>query len=130
MGFRKKNFEEPKLVVIPIVDVLLAVFLFLAILAFKTPLVSIPVHLPKGEGVATDTKILSVVVDKDGKLLIGGKVVTLDQLLEQIKKEKPQLVNLMADEKTPYGVVAKLLSSLRETGVQNVNLVLEQKKGR
>ncbi|HIC08568.1 MAG TPA: hypothetical protein EYO62_00725, partial [Aquificales bacterium] len=52
--------DEPKLILIPLVDVLLAVFLFLAILAFKTPYVSVFVQLPKGEGTEANLKTLNL----------------------------------------------------------------------
>jgi len=126
MKFPKEYFEEPKLVVIPIVDVLLAVFLFLAIIAFKTPFVSVFVQLPKGEGKEANLKIINISVDKEGKLLFEGKVVTLSKLKEILKERKPFVVNVTADERTPYKYVAKLLSTLQEIGITNVNLILKK----
>lgn len=127
MKFPKELFEEPKLVVIPIVDVLLAVFLFLAIIAFKTPFVSVFVQLPKGEGKEANLKILSVVIDKNGKILVGNKVVNVDQLVEILRKKKPFVVNVMADKDTPYKYVAKVLSLLQRMGITNVNLILKKR---
>ena len=127
MKFPKELFEEPKLVVIPIVDVLLAVFLFLAIIAFKTPFVSVFVQLPKGEGEEANLKILSVVIDKNGKILVGNKVVDVDQLVEILRKKKPFVVNVMADKDTPYKYVAKVLSLLQRMGITNVNLILKKR---
>jgi biopolymer transport protein ExbD len=126
MKFPKEFFEEPKLVVIPIVDVLLAVFLFLAIIAFKTPFVSVFVQLPEGEGREANLKILNISVDKDGKILIGEKMVNLSQLKEILKEKKPFVVNVTADERTPYRYVAKLLSTLQGIGITNVNLILKK----
>jgi biopolymer transport protein ExbD len=126
MKFPKEYFEEPKLVVIPIVDVLLAVFLFLAIIAFKTPFVSVFVQLPEGEGREANLKILNISVDKDGKILLGDKIVNLSQLKQILKEKKPFVVNVTADERTPYKYVAKLLSTLQEIGITNVNLILKK----
>ena len=126
MRFPKDWFEEPKLVVIPIVDVLLAVFLFLAIIAFKTPFVSVFVQLPKGEGKEANLKILSVVIDKHGKILFENREITLSQLVEILKRRQPFVVNVMADKDTPYRYVAEVLSTLQRVGVTNVNLVLKK----
>jgi len=122
----KEFFEEPKLVVIPIVDVLLAVFLFLAILAFKTPFVSVFVQLPKGEGKEANLKLLSVTIDKNGKLSVDGKPVSKEQLVEILKERKPFVVNVMADRDTPYRYVADILSTLRGLNITNVNLILKK----
>ena len=114
------------MVVIPIVDVLLAVFLFLAILAFKTPFVSVFVQLPKGEGKEANLKLLSVVIDKNGKLSVEGKPVSKEQLVEILKERKPFVVNVMADRDTPYRYVADILSTLRGLNITNVNLILKK----
>ncbi len=126
MKFPKEFFEEPKLVVIPIVDVLLAVFLFLAILAFKTPFVSVFVQLPKGEGKEANLKLLSVAIDKNGKLSVDGKPVSKEQLVEILKERKPFVVNVMADRDTPYRYVADILSTLQGLNITNVNLILKK----
>ena len=126
MKFPKEFFEEPKLVVIPIVDVLLAVFLFLAILAFKTPFVSVFVQLPKGEGKEANLKLLSVTIDKNGKLSVDGKPVSKEQLVEILKERKPFVVNVMADRDTPYRYVADILSTLQGLNITNVNLILKK----
>ena len=127
MRFPKDWFEEPKLVVIPIVDVLLAVFLFLAIIAFKTPFVSVFVQLPKGEGKEANLKVLSVVVDKNGKIAVGNRIVNINRLVEILKEKKPFVVNVMADKDTPYRYVAEVLTALQRSGITNVNLVLKKK---
>jgi biopolymer transport protein ExbD len=127
MKFPGRPFKEPKLVVIPIVDVMLAVFLFLAIIAFNNQLVSVFVNLPQGEGKAVNVNSLSISVDKNGRYMVGKKVYTLQELERFLKEKKPMLVNVMADEKTPYKYVAELLSELQKLGITNVNLVLRKK---
>jgi len=127
MKFNDRRFKEPKLVVIPIVDVMLAVFLFLAIIAFNNQLVSVFVNLPKGEGKAVNVNSLSISIDKNGHYMVGRKVYTLHQLAKLLKEKKPLLVNVMADEKTPYRYVAELLSELQRLGITNINLVLRKR---
>lgn len=119
--------DEPKLILIPLVDVLLAVFLFLAILAFKTPYVSVFVQLPKGEGTEANLKTLNLVIDKNGNLLVEGKVLNPSQLGELLKGKKPSVVNVMADRDTPYRYVAQVLSTLQKLGITDVNLILKKK---
>ena len=119
--------DEPKLILIPLVDVLLAVFLFLAILAFKTPYVSVFVQLPKGEGTEANLKTLNLVIDKSGNLLVGGKVIKPSQLAEVLKEKKTSVANVMADRDTPYRYVAEVLSTLQRLGITDVNLILKRR---
>jgi len=127
MKFPKNFFEEPKLVVVPIVDVLLAVFLFLAILAFKEPLISILVQLPKGAGKEANLNVVPITLDQKGKIYVKGKPYTLEELKKFLSSQKPLMVNLMADERTPYKYVAELLSKLKEWDIVNVNLILKKR---
>ncbi len=129
MKFPRNLFEEPKLVVIPIVDVLLAVFLFLAVLAFKTPFVSVFVQLPEGKGREANLNVVNITITKDGRIFVGKKEVKPENLGKFLKEKNPFVVNVMADERTPYRFVAKLLSKLQELKITNVNLLLKEKKG-
>jgi biopolymer transport protein ExbD len=124
---RKKFLEEPKFILIPVVDVLLAVFLFLAVLAFNNTFVSLPLELPQGRGAALEGKVLNVFVDADGNLYLDGRKVTFTELLGILKGRKAEAVNLFADKKTSYGAVVELLNKLRENGVYAVNLVLKKR---
>ena len=129
MKFPKEFVPEPKLVLVPIVDVLLAVFLFLAVLAFKNPLVSVFVQLPKGEGREANLNVVSITLDSKGRVWIKGRVYTLERLKDYLEKRKPLVVNLMADQNTPYKFVARLLSSLQKWDITNVNLILKRGEG-
>ncbi len=128
MKFPKNLFEEPKLVVIPIVDVLLAVFLFLAVLAFKTPFVSVFVQLPEGKGREANLNVVNITITKEGKIFVDKKEVKLENLGKVLKEKNPFVVNVMADERTPYRFVAKLLSKLQELKITNVNLLLKERR--
>ena len=99
----------------------------MAILAFKEPLVSVFVQLPKGTGKEANLNVVSITLDAKGRIYIKGKVYTLEKLKEFLNSKKPLMVNLMADEKTPYKYVAELLSKLREWNITNVNLILKKR---
>jgi len=126
MKLPREEFQEPKLIIVPLVDVLLAVFLFLAILAFKEPLVSVLVQLPKGQGTETNLKVVNIQIDAKGNLYLGGKPVKEEELKSFLKKQRNLLVNLMADQRTPYKYVAKILSLLQSLNITNINLILKK----
>jgi len=127
MKLPREEFQEPKLIIVPLVDVLLAVFLFLAILAFKEPLVSVLVQLPKGQGTEANLKVVNIQLDAKGNVYIGGKLIKdRQQLKEFLSEHRSFLVNLMADQRTPYKYVAQILSLLQSLNITNVNLILKK----
>ena len=127
MKFPKDHLEEPRIIVIPIVDVLLTVFLFLAVLAFKNNFLSVFIQLPQGSGKENYIPMLNITVDRHGNIFLGKKKVSLNQLKEILKGKKTTAVNILADKRTPYGLVAKVLIALKEIKITNVNLIMEQK---
>ncbi len=126
MRVPKDFLEEPRWILIPVIDVLLAVFLFLAVLAFKGQYVAVFINLPTGKGSELPPKVLNIVVNRQGQIFIGEKSFSPDQLKEFLREKKPSLVNLMAARETPYGVVIKVFNLLRDEGIVNVNLVLKR----
>ncbi|NPB05739.1 MAG: hypothetical protein GXO08_05110 [Aquificae bacterium] len=126
MKFPKPEPEEPRFVLVPLVDVLLAVFLFLAVLAFTTPPVSVFVRLPEGSGPQLPQTVLNLTLTAEGKLFVGRREVSLDELKKLLKEKEVSAVNLFADARTPYERVAKVLSTLQEAGIRAVNLALKK----
>jgi len=126
MRFERKFLEEPKFILIPVIDVLLAVFLFLAVLAFKNSYLSLPLELPSGKGVEYTAKVLDIFVDAKGNVYIGTSKVSLNKLKAFLKKTKPEAVNLFADKRTPYGEVISVLNLVREAGITSVNLIVKK----
>ncbi len=127
MKFSRKPFEEPKLVLVPIVDVLLAVFLFLAILAFKEPFISVFVQLPSGNGEKIQNLPVNILIDAKGNIFLGKKKISFNELEKFLKEKNPTTVNIYADEKTPYKYIAEVLSLLQKLKIYGVNLVMKKK---
>jgi len=71
---RLSGDERAYIDVVPLVDTLLAVFLFLAVLAFQAPLTFLAVKLPEAEkGDTQRIRAARVQVLKNGSLLLEGK---------------------------------------------------------
>jgi len=133
MNLRKKvRFREEErsyIDVVPLVDTLLAVFLFLAILAFQSPETFIALKLPKAEtGERARIKALKVRVTKEGKVFFKGKEVKPEELAELLKGEEAEYLVVEADEKALHGLVVKVMDAARKAGVEN--LVVAVRKGR
>jgi len=82
------------------------------------------VNLPKGGQVSDVTpteRDVSVAVLADGRLVLGGNVVTepeLKQALEDVKKKNPEtLIIVQADEGVPHGKVVQVMEMAKSAGL-------------
>jgi biopolymer transport protein TolR len=113
--------------IIPLVDVVLVMLIIFMVTA---PLMQggMDLELPKASSSGLDlTEGLVLDVLADGTLRIGKDVVApaeLDAVLSQAgAAARPVFVR--ADQRVPYGAVARLLGRVREAGVSSVGLVTE-----
>ena len=70
---------------------------------------------------------ITLTVDPDGALQLDQKRVTIDGLEEALQRKgaATRPVFLRADQRVPYGVVAKVIGRARAAGVTNLGLVTE-----
>jgi len=122
MRKRRLNYDERAYIdVVPLVDTLLAVFLFLAILAFQSPMTFLAVKLPFAqEGEKKVLTVMRVQVLKDGSYVYEGKNISLDELDRQIQTKKPSSIVIEADEDTLHKYVVALMDIAKKEKVQDV----------
>lgn len=133
MNLRKKlRFREEEkayIDVVPLVVTLLAVFLFLAILAFQSPETFIAIKLPFAEtGESIQIKALKIQIDTEGKMKVKGKPISEEELIEMIKDIKPTHIVLEADENTKHKFVVKVMDIARKNGVENIVIAVRKKR--
>ena len=121
--------------VTPLVDVMLVLLIIFMVTA---PLMQqgVEVALPKASAPAmkTDTETSLVIsVGADGAIFMAKEAVSLDKLgtsLQQIIVNNPQKqVLLKADKNVPYGVVAQVMATVRQAGVQWLGMVTQPGEG-
>lgn len=123
---RKRN--KPQIVVTNLIDViLLLVFFFMITSSFATNKEKLPLNVPKASNSASMEKDnMSIQVGKNSEIFVAGKVVTLEELQEQIKvwtktaPERPIMVE--ADEDASYGRIVTVLDNIRNAGGTNLGL--------
>jgi biopolymer transport protein ExbD len=120
---RRLSFDERAYIdVVPLVDTLLAVFLFLAVLAFQSPITFLAVKLPfakEGER-GQITQVLRVQVLKNGKYLYEGNRTTLEELARVFEEKKPKRLIIEADEDTAHKFVVSLIDTAKAKQVEEV----------
>jgi len=119
--------------VTPLVDVMLVL---LIIFMITTPLLEqgIPIDLPQTKTTSldpTETQMVIEITKNQDVFLEKQKhsLKTLEKgLIQALKKSKRREVFIRADRTVPYGFVAKVMASVKSSGITRVGLVTEPLK--
>jgi biopolymer transport protein ExbD len=129
----KSNLAEPEINLIPFIDVLLVVLIFLMISTTFTRYQELAITLPTANGTATQTEVkqISIAVSRDGRFSINGKVTDQAQLsnsLNEFNKDNNIQVNIDADARAPHQAVMSALEAARDANLSNIVFSSQTKK--
>ncbi|QWD85574.1 biopolymer transporter ExbD [Polynucleobacter asymbioticus] len=116
---------EPEINLIPFIDVLLVVLIFLMISTTFTRYQELAITLPTANGVASQSEVkqIHIAVSRDGRFAINGKVTDRSQLsnnLNALNKDNAIQVNIDADAKAPHQAVMSALEAARDANLSNI----------
>lgn len=123
---------EPEINLIPFIDVLLVVLIFLMISTTFTRYQELAITLPTANGNESqvETKQIHIAVSRDGRFAINGKVTDRSQLsnaLTQLSANGSQKdgasslqVNIDADARAPHQAVMSALEAARDANLSNI----------
>jgi biopolymer transport protein ExbD len=123
---------EPEINLIPFIDVLLVILIFLMISTTFTRYQELAITLPTANGNESpvEAKQIHIAVSRDGRFAINGKVTdrtqlsgALTQLSEQAKPKEgvsSLQVNIDADAKAPHQAVMSALEAARDANLPNI----------
>ena len=116
---------EPEINLIPFIDVLLVVLIFLMISTTFTRYQELAITLPTANGAASQSEVkqLHIAVSRDGRFAINGKVTDRSQLsnsLNALNKDNAIQVNIDADAKAPHQAVMSALEAARDANLSNI----------
>lgn len=122
----KKAFNDINMT--PFVDVVLVLLIIFMVTA---PLLEqgIKLNLPVAKGGSLDKEEEPVVISlkENESVFINSQMVTEQSLDKRIqllfKDRKDKNIFIKADSKLPYGFVAKIISKIKEGGVEKIGLV-------
>ena len=129
MKFNRRLEPRAMIDLVPMIDVLFQLILFLFVSTTFAVLPGISLNLPQSttaEG--TRTNGITITVSADGNLFVNADKVpieSLDAALQSLSVSVPKEtvpVSLEADALVPNGTIVKILDSLRRTGFTGVNL--------
>jgi len=123
---------EPEINLIPFIDVLLVVLIFLMISTTFTRYQELAITLPTANGSESQAELkqIHIAVSRDGRFAINSKVTDRSQLSNTLtllngqssQKEgasSPQ-VNIDADAKAPHQAVMSALEAARDANLSNI----------
>ena len=129
---------EPEINLIPFIDVLLVVLIFLMISTTFTRYQELAITLPTASGNESqvDSKQVHIAVSRDGRFAINGKVTDASQLSKVLTQlgnpSNPQAsnlqVNIDADAKAPHQSVMTALEAARDANLSNIVFSSQTKK--
>lgn len=117
----------------PLVDVML-VLLVSFILTIPVLTNAIHVNLPKTVQTTPpeQQKSVTVTVDNEGRIYLDNREVERDRFdneLQALKAANSNLaLHLRADERVPYGSVAKVMAAIEHAGVSRVSILTDQQE--
>ncbi|QWD70672.1 biopolymer transporter ExbD [Polynucleobacter sp. UB-Siik-W21] len=130
---------EPEINLIPFIDVLLVVLIFLMISTTFTRYQELAITLPTASGNETqvESKQIHMAVSRDGRFAINGKLTDPSQLsnvLTQLSTESNKQannnlqINIDADAKAPHQSVMTALEAARDANLSNIVFSSQTKK--
>jgi biopolymer transport protein ExbD len=132
---RVSTAPEPEINLIPFIDVLLVVLIFLMISTTFTRYQELAITLPSANGneAQAESKQILIAVSSDGRFAINGKVTDSSQLSNTLTQLNTNAsanprVNIDADAKAPHQSVMTALEAARDANLNNIVFSSQTKK--
>lgn len=115
----------------PMVDVMTTLLIFfLMTTTFMVVQPGFTVQPPQASaGAAQPSENISVLVSKDGRIAIGEKVISINELISLVSasRQNQPIIFIKADKETPHGRVVEVIDSVKKAGAGKISIAVEQK---
>ncbi|CAL1240163.1 ExbD/TolR family protein [Candidatus Methylocalor cossyra] len=138
MNFRPRRRDNPELNLIPMIDVLIVLLIFLVLTTTFSREAELQVRLPEAAGAPPDQeeKGIDVVIDAQGHYLVAQHP-TVNDRLDTLKNalraaagnDKDPLIVINADRATPHQAVIAVLDAAGQLGFRHVTFAAESLPG-
>lgn len=129
---------RPLLDLVPLIDIVFQLVLFFLVSTSLVQRTVLPLQLPAaGSGQTGQPAALALELDAEGTISINGLPLGADSLdvalvraLEHQgmgKADSSPTLSLLADERVPYGELARVLDAARSVGITAIDLVVIDK---
>ena len=138
MNFRRANIEDPELNLIPLIDVLLVVLIFLAVSTTYSRFTELQIVLPSADAERPQTRLqeIQVAVTADGRFAIDKALVQMtdaESLAELLRAaasgNTSPLVVINADAQSPHQAVVTVMEAARLAGLTHLSFATQRRGG-
>ena len=146
MNFKRNNAsnDEPEINLIPMIDVLLVIIIFLMLTTTYSRFADLNINLPTAENNPSQSilepKELEVIITADGEIKIGDSLLSAqasnDEILNLLETQKNNLKKNKADEnllliisadaKTPHQRVIDIMQISQKIGIEKISFSIEE----
>ena len=139
MNFRRQRLEEPEINLIPFIDVLLVVLIFLMLSTTYSRFTELQVNLPlaDAEAVRTQPKEIIVTVGKEGRYAVGRNILPttdvpslVEALQAQANGQADAVVIINADSAASHQSVINVMEAARRSGLSQITFATQQPRRR
>ncbi len=133
MNFRRQQpQDEPEINLIPLIDILLVILIFLAATTSFHRYQQISITLPQASAQAVVGEPLRIAISQDGLYALGtnllddtsvAAIAAALQLATQGQTDPTLLIN--ADAQAPHQAVIKVMEAARQAGIAQVNFATQ-----
>ena len=134
MSFHRKQREEPRIDLTPMVDVvfLLLIFFMISTTFVESPGISIKLPEASSQTIDREPKEIKVYLSQEGDIYHGEKKISIDDFKRLLAKfqadAKQTTVLLLADQESRHGKVVILMDLARDAGFTKLAIATEQRK--
>ena len=133
MKFRRQSIDdEMEINLIPLIDVLLVILIFLAATTSFTRLNQIKVTLPEARADAVDTTAMNMAISQDGIYALDGELLSSTEVgdialaLQAAKGNKNDATLVInADAQSTHESVVRVMEAARQAGIGRVNFATQ-----
>ncbi|WP_397475242.1 ExbD/TolR family protein [Pusillimonas sp.] len=132
MNFRRRPWhDEPDINLIPLIDVLLVILIFLAASTSFNRMQQFEVSLPEASAEAPDLQALDIAISREGLYAIDGKIIGESQAAEiadalrQARRSSEQALVINADAQSPHESVMRVLEAARQAGMERIHFAVQ-----
>jgi biopolymer transport protein ExbD len=139
MNFQRgRKHEELEMNLVPLIDVLLVIIIFLVVSATFSRVSELQINLPTAEANAQQQKPLTITVDIDasGRYIVNGRDVTertvgaISQALQKaVGNGKEPTIVINADAQTTHQSVINVMEASRQAGYTHITFTTQVKSG-
>jgi biopolymer transport protein ExbD len=135
MKFRRPLDEEPELNLVPLIDVMLIVLIFLAVTTTYSRYSELRLQLPSAQAGPTDTRVNEIVVgvSADGRFALDRNVLpnTTPEQVAQLLTQAAQGLNepmvvIHADAQAPHQAVINVMEAARLAKLSRISFITER----